>query len=185
MCGLRGTPGILSPSAQKYVGFQLRRRERMVTPWWLSSFALPCQLPSQPAAWYNLSQKPRVPAAFPSPHLTLARALAQATTLERAGAFCSWILGVMFQESLLLMGVELSETHGFGIQRSIRFWQSSALSEHRTMCISGSDKSCLTLPRLERPCQFCQCSPDVVFTGATTAGLYISFAEEGTVTGAM
>lgn len=121
----------------------------------------------------------------PPPHLTLARALAQATTLERAGAFCSWILGVMFQESLLLMGVELSETHGFGIQKSIRFWQSSALSEHRTMCISGSDKSCLTLPRLERPCQFCHCSPDVVFAGAATAGLYISFAEEGTVTGAM
>lgn len=49
----------------------------------------------------------------------------------------------------------------------------------------GSDKSCLTLPQLERPGQFCQCSTDVVFTGATTAGLYISSADEGMVTGAL
>lgn len=154
----------------------------MVTPRWLFSFALPA---TQPGSCVVQPLSETKSAAFPSPHLTLARALAQATTLERAGAFCSWILGVMFQESLLLVGVELSETHGFGIQRSIRFWQSSALSEHLAMCISGSDKSCLTLPRLERPCQFCQCSPDVVFTGAATAGLYISFAEEGTITGAM
>lgn len=41
-------------------------------------------------------------------------------------------------------GYGLSETHRLGIQRSIRFWQSSALSELGTMCISGSDKSCLS-----------------------------------------
>lgn len=99
MCVLRGTPGILSPSAQKYVGFQLRRRERMVTIFLcLASYSA-----SQLRGTTSLRNQS---AAFPSPHLTLARALAQATTLERAGAFYSWILGVMFQENLLLMGVD-------------------------------------------------------------------------------
>jgi hypothetical protein len=85
----------------------------------------------------------------------------------------------------LSYGCGLSENHWLGIQKSIRLWQSSALTEYCTMCILGWDKRCLTLPQSERPCWFCQCSTDVVFTGATTAGLYISSADEGMVTGAL
>lgn len=151
-----------------------------MTPRWLSSSAL---LAFQTADCVVQPPPETRSAGFPL-RLTLARALAQGTTLKRAGASFSWVLGVIFQESLS-RGCGLSENYWFSIQRNIRFGQSSALGEHHTMCISGSDKSRLTLPRLERPCQFCQCSTDVVFTGATTAGLYISFADEGIVTGAI
>lgn len=44
--------------------------------------------------------------------LTLTRPLAQATTLERAGASDSWGLEIIFQESLFLIGVDYLKTIG-------------------------------------------------------------------------